>query len=104
MLLSVFLEFKKHFRILLLPPHYPLDFQARIPAALCALHNFIQETDSNEGEIPTDPGSAYEHLPSDGGNRDHDDSFVTEEDEDVTPDVKSHRINIANAMWDSYIS
>ena len=35
-------------------PHYPLDFQPRIPAALCAIQNFIQGNDQDEGELPTD--------------------------------------------------
>ena len=36
---------KQCFRILLLPTHFPLDVQARIPATLCALHNFIYTSD-----------------------------------------------------------
>ena len=51
---------KQRFRILLLPLHYPLAFQSRIPVALCALQNFIQEIDQDEGAIPTDSyQSAY---------------------------------------------
>ena len=33
---------KKRFCVLLLPTEYPLDIQSRLPAALCAIHNFIQ--------------------------------------------------------------
>ena len=52
--------FKAWFWILLLPPHYPFDFQPWIPAALCALQNCIQENDDNEGAVSTDSyQSAY---------------------------------------------
>jgi len=62
----IFGVLKQWFRILLLPPHYQLDFQARIPVALCALQNFIQEIDHNEGVIPTDPyQAAHAPFPSD---------------------------------------
>ena len=37
----IFGVLKRHFRILLLAPEYSLQIQARIPAALCAIHNFI---------------------------------------------------------------
>lgn len=98
----IFGVLKQRFRILLLPPHYPLDFQARIPVALCALQNFIRENDSDEGAIPTDPHqSAYAHLPSDNLN-DHDGGFITEDDGEGNSEVKDRRTNIANAMWQSY--
>jgi len=32
---------KRQWRILQLPPEYSMAIQARLPAALCALHNFI---------------------------------------------------------------
>ena len=37
----IFGVLKQHFRILLLAPEYSLEIQAWIPAALCAIHNFI---------------------------------------------------------------
>ena len=99
----IFGVLKQHFRILLLPPHYPLDFQPHIPVALCALQNFILKTDSNEGTIPTDPyQSAYTPLPSNADN-DNDGGFITDDNYDGNSEVKSHRINIANAMWESYL-
>ena len=85
----IFGVLKQRFRILLLPPHYPLDFQSRIPVALCALQNFIQITDSNEGTIPMDPYqsvSSYTPLPSNFDN-DHDGGFITEEEEDGNDEV-----------------
>jgi hypothetical protein len=41
---------KKCFKILLLPPAYGMDIQAQIPAALCALHNFIREHESDDDD------------------------------------------------------
>jgi hypothetical protein len=41
-------------------------------------------------------------LPFDVSN-DYDGSFITEEDDNVNSEVKSRRINIANAMWSSYL-
>ena|ERR1700722_2901167 len=52
----IFSVLKKRFRILLLPPPLKMDDQARIPVALCALHNFIQKHDSKElQEFMTEP-------------------------------------------------
>jgi hypothetical protein len=41
-------------------------------------------------------------LPSDVDN-DHDVGFIIEDDDDGNDEVKSRRINIANAMWESYL-
>jgi hypothetical protein len=93
---------KQRFRILLLPPHYPLAFQARIPAALCALQNFIQEIDHDEGAIPTDSyQSAY--TPFSPDIDDNDSGFIAEDDDEANSEVKLRRINIANEMWESYL-
>ena len=53
---------KQCFQILLLPPRYPINFQSRIPAALCTLQNFIQKIDHNEGAIPTDSYQLLTHI------------------------------------------
>ena len=100
----IFGVLKQRFQILLLPPHYQLDFQARIPVALCALQNFIQEIDHNEGAIPTDPyQAAYTPFPSDIGNNDGG-GFITEDEEEENSEVKLQRTNIANEMWASYLN
>jgi hypothetical protein len=39
---------KRRFRLLVHPPEYDLDTQARLPPALAALHNFIREHDPDE--------------------------------------------------------
>ena len=49
---------KQRFRLLLLPPSYSLEIQARIPAALSALHNFILEHEPNDNEPVADEDSA----------------------------------------------
>lgn len=41
----IFGVLKRKWRILQLPPEYKMEIQARIPAALCAIHNFIQDLD-----------------------------------------------------------
>ena len=79
---------KQCFQILLLPPCYPLDFQPRIPVALCALQNFIQKTDKNEGAIPNDPFQATHVYASDNSN-DHDSGFIADDDEEGNSEVKS---------------
>jgi hypothetical protein len=37
----IFGVIKRRFHILLLPPEYKMDIQARIPPALCLVHNVI---------------------------------------------------------------
>jgi hypothetical protein len=82
---------KKHFRILHLPPKYSVDVQAHIPAALCAIHNFIAKHNPGEASLPEDPPCDYD---------DHYDHvyFVGAEPEDA----HSHRDHIALMMWESY--
>jgi hypothetical protein len=43
---------KRRFRILLISTEYKIEIQARIPAALCALHNYIRAHDPHEGPLP----------------------------------------------------
>ena len=99
----IFGVLKQQFQILLLPPYYPLDFQARIPAALCALQNFIQEINHDEGVIPIDPYQlAYTPFSLDI-DEDNGSGFIEEDDDEANLEVKLHRINIANEMWESYL-
>jgi hypothetical protein len=41
---------KRRFRILVIPPEYDMKTQARLPAALATLHNFICDHDPEELE------------------------------------------------------
>src|ERR1700736_3612115 len=47
---EIFGVLKCRFRILLLAPEYSLEIQAQIPAALAAIHNFIQSHDPDDNE------------------------------------------------------
>ena len=47
----IFGVLKWPFQILLIAPEYDLEIQAQIPAALCAIHNFIQKHDLDEGRM-----------------------------------------------------
>ena len=104
MIEHIFGVLKQCFRIILL--HYPLEFQPRIPAALCALQNFILEFDQDEGKIPTDSyQAAYKPFPSDVNsdlNSDQNDGFIMDDDEGNS-DVKLSKMNIANRMWEAYL-
>ena len=39
---------KRRFRILVIPPKYNMDIQAKIPSALCCIHNIIRRYDPEE--------------------------------------------------------
>jgi len=88
---------KRRFRILLLAPEYSLQVQARIPAALCAIHNFITAHDPTEDTILTvDDDDDSEPL-----GPDHE-APATATAETDTPSMK--RDHIAQAMWDDYLA
>jgi hypothetical protein len=90
---------KRRFRILLLAPEYSLQIQARIPAALCAIHNFICIHDPAEDTILTvddDDDNAPRPL-----DHDHEASAAAAAEID-TPSTK--RDCIAQAMWDDYLA
>lgn len=53
----IFGVLKRRFRILLMAPEYNAEIQARIPAALCTIHNVIREFDESEGKLPPDNNS-----------------------------------------------
>jgi hypothetical protein len=37
-------------------------------------------------------------------NVDNDDGFINEDYDDGSTEVKAHRMNISNAMWESYLN
>ena len=104
MWLSVSLEFSNNalgfsFFLLIIPL-----FQPRIPAALCALQNYIQEIDQDEGEIPTDSQqAAYEPFSSDVSSGESDYGGLITDEEEGSSEIKSRRMNIGNEMWVSYL-
>lgn len=54
---------KRRFRILTHPPEYDLGVQARIPPALCALHNFIM---AHDADVAQEMEDALEYDPQPG--------------------------------------
>lgn len=88
---------KRRFRILLLSPEYKIDVQARIPAALCAIHNFIRTHDGQEGLLPErrdifdNDNPEYQGQPAD----------VAAQPE-VINNANILRDRIAQKMWDDY--
>ena len=92
---------KRRFRVLIIPPEYDMEVQARLPAALCALHNFIRHHDpSNINDYSgTDdiPGS---HTTG-GGIGDLAIQAINTAERD-----RAHlrRDQIAAEMWDSYVA
>jgi hypothetical protein len=95
----IFGVLKHRFRILLLAPEYSLQVQARIPAALCAIHNFISIHDPAEDTILTVDDNDN-NAPLD--DHDHEAPAAAAAAEIDTPSAK--RDYIAQAMWDDYLA
>jgi hypothetical protein len=78
-------------------PAYKLEIQARIPAALCALHNFIRIHKAvkeilNFGHPDEDTsfdGTNLEWIPEEGAGNEE-------------PQCRARRDAIAQNMWDDY--
>lgn len=88
---------KKRFPILRHGSEYPMEIQARIPPALCALHNFIRVHDPEEigdfVDVQADPEPARRdgilgEGPAAQGERRR---------------ANRRRDDIAKAMWTSYV-
>ena len=56
---------KRQWRILVIPAEYDLDVQVHIPAALCAIHNFIQMLDLDTFFTPEFQAHRLEHAAED---------------------------------------
>ena len=77
---------KHRFQILILPPAYSPEEQARVPAALCVIHKIIWKLDLSEGN------SQAENI-----------SFVFRGiDEDINAGSDSRRDKIAEDIWKDY--
>jgi hypothetical protein len=97
----IFGVIKRRFRILVIPPEYDMRTQARLPAALGALHNFIRNNDPAE----------MDDLDDDDENEDRHElhpSISTGDLADGAPgrterrEADNRRDNIAKAMWEDY--
>lgn len=100
----IFGVIKKRWAILVLPSKFNMGLQARIPAALAALHNFILDKDPTQAHVNKDiydpsPGEhldSEELLQSQGTTAD---SRLTVEE---TEEGQQLRDSIAQAMWEQY--
>ncbi|KIN96093.1 hypothetical protein M404DRAFT_164100, partial [Pisolithus tinctorius Marx 270] len=81
---QIFGVIKCHFRILLLPPEYPIEIQALIPVALCVIHNLIMSH-------KWDPDADGEMLEGDSGG-----------DGGTGEVARALHDSIAEAMWHDY--
>ena len=95
----IFGVLKQRFRILLLAPQYSLKIQSQIPAALCAVHNFIRiHSTSNEEADEADWDDGEEAR--DGNDDDSDFNQAVDLHEDA--DAREWRDEIARMMWSDY--
>jgi hypothetical protein len=86
---------KRRFKILLYPPEIAMDLQARLPAALAAIHNFIRDLD------PTDLNDFREAVDIEPGWRSGDlaDGVPQRAERER---ANNRREEIAEAMWVQY--
>jgi hypothetical protein len=100
----IFGVMKRQWRILQIPPEYSMDVQARIPAALCALHNFVHRQDPDIFDQEYN-GQLLEHdgiddvalgFPGELGDGPADPAERRRADQ--------RRENIATAMWNDYVA
>ena len=94
----IFGVLKKWFRILILAPEYSLHVQAGIPAALCALHNFISTYDQDEGQLPDASSDPYDHGT---GDNEFEDALDSSEGL-LGLDASIEQDKIAEDMWNDY--
>ena len=101
----IFGVIKRQWHILNLPPEYSMDVQARIPAALCALHNFINHFDA---EVFNHPDFDWEWMHFDERD-DYPLAGSDQEEPAVEMGHETERANqrheaIAQAMWADYVA
>jgi hypothetical protein len=97
----IFGVLKRRFRILVSPPEYSMEIQARIPAALCALHNFIRRSDPTDIDDYPDATD----LASGRANGAEIGDLATRAINTAERDRMSlQRDRIAQDMWDSYLA
>lgn len=89
---------KRRFRILRLEPEpdYSIDIQARIPVALCAIHNFIAKHDPSEEPLPENSADYCDDYYDDVNF-----AGVTRKRKRAS-DATVKRDQIAEMMWQSY--
>ena len=95
---------KRRWRVLTLPPEYSMHIQARIPASLCALHNFITGFDEEVFNAPD-----FDWMTMHFNERDDMPLAVDDDEEPMEPAVgeemvrmNRRRDEIAQLMWADY--
>ena len=92
----IFGVLKQKFQILLLPVEYNLARQARLPAALCAIHNFIRDHDPEIND-PDNDGADVDQENYQGGGH-----FEAEGLGADNAEGAAMRDRIAQDMWEDY--
>jgi hypothetical protein len=82
---------------LLLAPEYSLEVQARIPAALAAIHNFISIHNPHDQPISSTASGGGQMYSEDV------DVDVASMEAPGPDDTDLHRDMIAQKMWDDYV-
>ena len=99
----IFGVLKCQWRILNTPPEYDMRIQACVPAALCAVHNFIRQFDAdafNDLEVDWD----YMQFVEDGEHPLDADNEDPVQEEQAGGDASERRDAIARAMWEDYLA
>lgn len=92
----IFGVLKRRFRILLIGPEYSVEVQAKIPAALCVIHNFIRIHDHQEGDLPGEEEQVNQGAIA--SNQIVEPTGIEEDNGAVV----ARRDLIAQAMWNDY--
>ena len=95
----IFGVLKRKFRILLLPVEYDLEIQARLPAALSAIHNFTRDLESDIME-PDNNGAHIDFGNYGGGHGGG--QFEAEGLGADNEEAVAMRDRIAEKMWVDY--
>jgi len=101
---QIFGVVKRHFHILLISSEYKIEIQARIPTALCALHNYICAHDPHEGPLPhtavVNDNPVHQGLGHAGDQLEANDSDIAGPSHAV--EGGAFRDRIATQMWEDY--
>jgi hypothetical protein len=101
----IFGVLKKRWGVLCHPLKYDMRVQARVPAALMAIHNLILRFDPREDEDEPDDedDDAYDPTPrlDPDDNEELASSMVVPPEEQL--EAEQRRDGIANAMWEQYV-
>ena len=89
---------KRRFRILVVPPQYGMNIQARIPPALSCIHNIIRKLDP--AELDDIEAASLQSDAAPGSIGSIVDSVPTRSDH---AQMSAMQDRIARDMWDNYV-